>query len=211
MKARNLFIEKDGSPDGDCPYVLIGSHDPKDGMGGAVAHVFGDDEAAAEKLAREILDQMSVVGGESGLLEVNEYQLMGGGPDDVGHLRIQRKRLPGDVTKWVLVGIGCALSDSGEWVERPFREDFIVPRPWNEHCLFDTPDAALRCWQTAVMRNVHDDGESKEDKPDDLAFLKEIQERLTAGVERGDPTQVAYAREMIRDWVEELEGQGEER
>jgi len=55
MKAHNLFIQKDEDPDAECPYVLIGSHDLNDGMGGAVAHVFGDDEAAAEKLAREIL------------------------------------------------------------------------------------------------------------------------------------------------------------
>lgn len=39
----------------------------------------------------------------------------------------------------------------------------------------------------------------------DLEFLKEIQERLSIGIERGDPTQVEYAREMIRDWIEELE------
>lgn len=163
MKAYNLFIEKDESPDAECPYVVIRSHNTNDGMGGAVAHVFGNDEAAAEKLAREMLDRMSVAtGGESGLLEVNEYQLMGGGPDDVGHLRIQRKRLPGDVTKWVLVGIGCALSDSGEWVERPYQQSFI---PWDEHCLFDTPDAALRCWQKDVMRNAHNNpGQAQTEK-----------------------------------------------
>lgn len=208
MKAHNLFIKKDESPDGDCPYVLIGSHDPNDGMDGAVAHVFGDDEAAAEKLAREILDQMSLAnGGESGMLEVNDYQLMGGGRiDDVVDQRIVRHRQADDSSKWAVVDSrGFVLNRAGNW-ERQFV--VYVPDRAPDHLRFDTPDEALRCWQTAVMRNVHDGGDSQEGKPDDLAFLKEIQERLTAGVEGRDPTQIEYAREMVRDWVDELEGSG---
>lgn len=159
MKAHNLFIEKDESPDGDCPYVLIGSHDPSDGMDGAVAHVFGDDEAAAEKLAREILDGLSVAGGgESGVLEVNEYQLMGGGPADVVDVRILRRRGKGDQTKWAVVSVDVILNKKGEWETRGVLDfaysDFMT---WDkyQHCYFDTVEDALRCWQTAVLNSVY--------------------------------------------------------
>ncbi|MCC6602120.1 MAG: hypothetical protein IT327_02860 [Anaerolineae bacterium] len=212
MKAYNLFIEKDESPDGDCPYVLIGSHDPADGMDGAVAHVFGDDEAAAEKLAREILDGLSVAGGgESGVLEVNEYQLMGGGPADVVDVRILRRRGKGDQTKWAVVSVDVILNKKGEWETRGVLDfaysDFMT---WDkyQHCYFDTVEDALRCWQTAVVRSVHDKPVQKQTiQLDDLGFFREIQERLTAGVERRDPTQIEYAREMIADWIDELEAE----
>lgn len=161
MKAHNLFVQKDESPDGDCPYVLIGSHDPADGMEGAVAHVFGDDEAAAEKLAREMLDQMSVAGGgESGVLEVNEYQLMGGGPADVVDLRIVRRRQRDGCSKWAVVERGSVLNQQGEWEHEPMPsscDPFFLTR-----CRFDSVEEALRCWQTAVVRSVYDSADELE-------------------------------------------------
>lgn len=216
MNARNLFI-KNGLSTPDCPYVLIGSHDPEDGMDGAVAHVFGHDEEGASKLARSILDQLSVAGGgESGVLEVNEYQLMGGSSGDVVDLRIQRRRLEDGSSKWRIIGGRFILNPQGEWEERGLFDHFVgVILDDKKHCYFDTVEEALRCWQTAVMRSVYDKpgrklpgDEAQADKIDDLAFLKEIQERLTAGVDKRDPTQVEYAREMIRDWIDELEEAG---
>jgi hypothetical protein len=152
MKAHNLFIQKNESPDGDCPYVLIGSHDPSDGMDGEVAHVFGDDEAAAENLAREILDQMSVAGGgESGVLEVNEYQLMGGGPGDLVDLRIVRRRQRDGCSKWAVVERGFVLNRQGEWeIEPTIRDPFFLAR-----CRFSSVEDALKCWETAVVRSMY--------------------------------------------------------
>lgn len=157
MKAYNLFIQKNESPDGDCPYVLIGSHDPTDGMDGEVAHVFGDDEAAAETLARNILDQLSMAsGGESGVLEVNEYQLMGGGPGDLVDLRIQRRRNEDGVSKWRVTDGRTILNKEGEWEERGMSDYYVgYLADDKKHCYFDTPDEALRCWQTAVLRSMY--------------------------------------------------------
>lgn len=191
MKAYNLFIQKDESPDSECPYVVIGSHDPEDGMGGAVAHVFGHDEEGAEKLAREILDGLSVAGGgESGVLEVNEYQLMGGGFGDVVDLRIQRRRLEDGRSKWRVTDGRTILNKEGEWEERGMVDYYVgYLADDKKHCYFDTVEEALRCWQTAVVRSVYEElaQEPPESKNDDLAFLREIQERLTVGVERRDP------------------------
>lgn len=210
MKAHNLFVQKDESPDAECPYVLIGSHDPGDGMDGAVAHVFGDDEAAAEKLAREILDGLSVAGGgESGVLEVNEYQLMGGGFGDVVDLRIQRRRMEDGSSKWRVIGGSFILNKEGNWEDRGLFGHYAgVLVDDKKHCYFDTVEEALRCWETAVVRSVHDKPVQKQTiQLDDLGFFREIQERLTAGVERRDPTQIEYAREMIADWIDELEAE----
>lgn len=170
MKVYNLFIQKDENPDGDCPYVLIGSHDPSDGMDGAVAHVFGDDEVAAEKLAREILDGLSVAGGgEAGVLEVNEYQLMGGGRDDVVDIRIQRRRNEDGASKWRITGGRTILNKEGEWEDRGMSDYYVgYLADDKKHCYFDTPDEALRCWQTAVMRNVQlESGEQWESAEND--------------------------------------------
>lgn len=168
MKACNLFIQKNESPDGDCPYVLIGSHDPGDGMDGEVAHVFGDDEAAAENLAREILDGLSVAGGgESGVLEVNEYQLMGGGPGDLVDLRIQRRRNEDGVSKWRVTDGRTILNKEGEWEARGMADYYVGYLADNKkHCYFDTAEEALRCWQTAVLRSMYQPpAEEVEERP----------------------------------------------
>jgi len=184
MKAHNLFIEKNERPDGDCPYVLIGSHDPSDGMDGEVAHVFGDDEVAAEKLAREILDGLSVAGGgESGVLEVNEYQLMGGGFGDVVDLRIQRRRLEGGSSKWRVVDGSFILNKEGKWEDRGLFGHYAgVLIDDKKHCYFATVEEALLCWQTAVLRSMYQrPGEEVEERPSleivrDLLLLVHEQE-----------------------------------
>ena len=45
----------------------------------------------------------------------------------------------------------------------------------------------------------------KEDAQRDVKFLEEAEERLQKGRD-GDPTELEYLAEMLRDWREELHG-----
>lgn len=94
-------------------------------------------------------------------LEVNEFQVSGGGPLDRDDIRLVRRRQRNETSKWSVVQRGFCLSKRGEWEYEPIpssRDAVFL-----SSCRFDTPEAALGVfYETQRRRKTSADAPEKD-------------------------------------------------
>lgn len=85
-------------------------------------------------------------GGDSlASLDVNEYQVEGGGPDDLENVRLERRWQIEGPDKWAIIGYDLCFGKDGRWYREPIpsnRDDEFM-----ELCRFDSAREALEFWE----------------------------------------------------------------